>query len=194
MFASAAAIVGLSPVFLLTMAAVKLEDGSPVFYFQKRVGRDEKVFSMLKFRSMRVDAEKIHDELRRQYGCDEVSFKLKDDPRVTRVGRLIRKMNIDELPQLFNILKGDMSIVGPRPFLSMSLSLSVGSMVLNSVSGILCPKVLPAFGRYPTGGGIFHLIRGMNMDVRYAESHSFLRDLYLIGVTAAQILTGRAGY
>ena len=100
---------------MVTAAAIILEDGAPVFYAQKRIGRNEKEFKIYKFRSMYKNAEEIHETLRKEYGCEEVSFKLKEDPRITKVGKIIRKFNIDELPQLINILKGDMSLVGPRP-------------------------------------------------------------------------------
>ena len=109
------ALIILLPVFLITAIAIKLEDRGPVFFTQDRVGRGKSVFSMYKFRSMKVGAAEMHEDLREQYGCDDISFKIKDDPRETKVGRVIRKLNIDELPQLVNILKNDMSFVGPRP-------------------------------------------------------------------------------
>ena len=108
-------LIVLLPVFLVTAAAIIMEDGAPVFYAQKRIGRNEKEFKIYKFRSMYKNAEEIHETLRKEYGCEEISFKLKEDPRITKVGKIIRKFNIDELPQLINILKGDMSLVGPRP-------------------------------------------------------------------------------
>lgn len=109
------ALIILLPVFLITAIAIKLEDRGPVFFTQDRVGRGKSVFSMYKFRSMKVGAAEMHEDLRERYGCDDISFKIKDDPRETKVGRVIRKLNIDELPQLVNILKNDMSFVGPRP-------------------------------------------------------------------------------
>lgn len=109
------ALIILSPVFIITAIAIKLEDHGPVFFAQDRVGKDEKIFSMYKFRSMKVGADQMHEDLKERYACDDISFKLKDDPRETKVGRVIRKLNIDELPQLVNILKNDMSFVGPRP-------------------------------------------------------------------------------
>ena len=103
---SAAALVVLSPTLLVTALAVKLCDGGPVFYKQERLTRNGRVFEILKFRSMRVDAE--HDGVARLSGGEH-------DPRVTAVGRVIRRLRIDELPQLLNVLRGDMSVVGPRP-------------------------------------------------------------------------------
>lgn len=117
-FFSSLAIVVLSPILVLTALAVFLDDphGSPIFK-QLRCGRDGKSFMMYKFRSMYVDAEERLNELLKDNEMDGPAFKIKDDPRITHVGHFIRKTSIDELPQLFNILKGDMSIVGPRPAL-----------------------------------------------------------------------------
>ena len=112
---SLAALFLLSPLFLLIAVMIKLEDGESVFYVQERNGIHGKVFRMYKFRSMCVNAEAIHKELLSQNELDGPAFKMRNDPRVTRIGRFIRKTSIDELPQLINILKGDMSIVGPRP-------------------------------------------------------------------------------
>ncbi|MGE6375504.1 sugar transferase [Peribacillus muralis] len=109
-------IIFLSPVFLLVAIFIKIEDPKgPVFFKQVRVGKAETEFEMYKFRSMVSDAE---ERLKDLLGLNEVSgamFKIKDDPRVTKIGKFIRKTSIDELPQLFNVLKGEMSLVGPRP-------------------------------------------------------------------------------
>lgn len=112
---SGAAMIVLSPVFLGTAIAVKTCDGGPVFYSGKRYGKDMKVFPMHKFRSMCVNAESMTGEYLRDDDINGLAFKIKDDPRVTKVGRFIRKTSIDELPQLWNVLKGEMSLVGPRP-------------------------------------------------------------------------------
>ncbi|MDE5753491.1 MAG: sugar transferase, partial [Oscillospiraceae bacterium] len=116
----AGATVGLvlfSPVFLITMAAVVVNDFGNPFFVQKRVGKDGKEFQIYKFRSMYKDAEKQLEALRKRNESKGATFKIKDDPRVTKIGKFIRKTSIDELPQLVNILKGDMSIIGPRPFI-----------------------------------------------------------------------------
>ena len=117
-FFSALALIALSPVMLITALAIVIDDpgGSPIFV-QDRVGRNGKLFKFYKFRSMCVDAEAKLEALLAQNEMDGPVFKIKDDPRITRVGKFIRKTSIDELPQLWNILKGDMSIVGPRPAL-----------------------------------------------------------------------------
>ena len=115
---SAAALAVLSPIFLAVAVAIKLEDKGPVIFTQNRTGKDGKVFRMYKFRSMYVDAEKRRSELLARNEADGPLFKIADDPRVTKVGRFIRRTSIDELPQLVNILKGEMSIVGPRPLVT----------------------------------------------------------------------------
>ena len=113
--ASACGLILLSPLFLLLIILIKSEDGGPAFYSQERIGKNEKPFKMWKFRSMVVDADKMLDKLEDQNEIDGAMFKIKDDPRVTRIGHVIRKYSLDELPQLWNVLIGDMSLVGPRP-------------------------------------------------------------------------------
>jgi exopolysaccharide biosynthesis polyprenyl glycosylphosphotransferase len=104
-----------APLFAATALAIKLFDNGPILYRQRRVGRDGKPFYMLKFRSMVVDAERLVIDLRDQNVTNGLLFKVVDDPRITRVGRLIRRISIDELPQLLNVMRGEMSLVGPRP-------------------------------------------------------------------------------
>ena len=109
------ALVLLSPLALVMAVAMKLEDGGPIFFRQARVGRGGTEFEMIKFRSMVVDAERRLEEIRHLNEIDQTLFKVKDDPRITRGGRFIRRYSIDELPQLLNVLRGQMSLVGPRP-------------------------------------------------------------------------------
>lgn len=109
-------IVLLLPVFIIVTILIKLEDPKgPIFFKQIRVGKDEKEFGMYKFRSMATDAEDRLKDLLQHNEVSGAMFKMKDDPRVTKIGKFIRKTSIDELPQLLNVLKGDMSLVGPRP-------------------------------------------------------------------------------
>ena len=112
---SACGLILLSPLFLFLVIKIRSEDGGPAFYSQERIGKNEKPFKMWKFRSMVVDADKMLDELEDQNEIDGAMFKIKDDPRVTKIGHVIRKYSLDELPQLWNVLIGDMSLVGPRP-------------------------------------------------------------------------------
>lgn len=114
-FLSVLGVIVLSPLLLIVTAVIKLDSPGKAIYIQERVGKDGKKFKMYKFRSMCVDAEKKQDELQALNEVDGPVFKIAKDPRVTRVGKFIRKCSIDELPQLFNIIKGEMSIVGPRP-------------------------------------------------------------------------------
>jgi undecaprenyl-phosphate galactose phosphotransferase len=118
-------VVILSPLLLYIAWRIRREDGGPVFFIQGRVGRRGRQFGCLKFRSMVMDAEDrlkqylhSHPDLAAEY---EINFKIRDDPRVTRIGKLLRRGSLDELPQLFNVLRGDMSLVGPRPLLEREL-------------------------------------------------------------------------
>lgn len=112
---SACGLILLSPLFLFLVIKIRSEDGGPAFYSQERIGKNEKPFKMWKFRSMVVDADKMLDKLEDRNEIDGAMFKIKDDPRVTKIGHVIRKYSLDELPQLWNVLIGDMSLVGPRP-------------------------------------------------------------------------------
>ncbi len=114
--AASIGLIFLSPIFLVLAIAIKLEDPKgPVFFSQKRVGKGEKNFNMYKFRSMVSNAEELLAELLEKNEIQGAMFKMKDDPRITRIGKFIRKTSIDELPQLWNVVRGDMSLVGPRP-------------------------------------------------------------------------------
>jgi lipopolysaccharide/colanic/teichoic acid biosynthesis glycosyltransferase len=108
-------IIIFSPVFIFLYFAIKLESKGPVFFSQQRVGKNGQLFYMYKFRSMVVNAEEQLKHLKDKNEMSGPMFKIKDDPRITKIGKFIRKTSIDELPQLFNIIKGEMSFVGPRP-------------------------------------------------------------------------------
>ncbi|PJN78800.1 multidrug MFS transporter [Lactobacillus johnsonii] len=120
--ASGVALVLLSSLFGILTVKIKKEDGGPAFYSQTRIGKNGKPFKMWKFRSMIVNADKMVKQLEEQNEIDGAMFKIKDDPRVTKIGHVIRKYSLDELPQLWNVLKGDMSLVGPRPPLPMEVA------------------------------------------------------------------------
>ena len=111
------ALILLSPLIIITMAAIYIDDLGPVVFEQTRIGKDCKPFKIFKFRSMKINAEEMKSELMSQNQDQGANFKIDRDPRITRVGRLIRATSIDELPQLLNILKGDMAVIGPRPFI-----------------------------------------------------------------------------
>ena len=116
-FASILGLILLSPILIVVSVLIKLDSKGPVFFSQKRVGLHGKTFNMYKFRSMVVNAEEIKDKLKEQNEMSGPMFKMKNDPRITKIGKFIRKTSIDELPQLLNVLKGEMSLVGPRPSL-----------------------------------------------------------------------------
>ena len=109
-------LIILLPFFVLLMILIKLDSPGPVFYYSKRHGHNARVFAMLKFRSMVINADELLTQLKDKNEVDGPIFKIKKDPRITRVGAFLRRYSLDELPQIFNVLKGDMSLVGPRPF------------------------------------------------------------------------------
>ena len=112
---SSLALIALFPMLLLVTIAISIEDGGKPFFTQERTGKDGRVFKMYKFRTMIKNAPQLHEQLLSQNEMDGPAFKMTNDPRVTKLGKILRKHGIDELPQLVNIIKGDMSIVGPRP-------------------------------------------------------------------------------
>ena len=116
---SLCAIILLIPLFIVVSCLILITSGRPIFYVQKRVGMNRRRFKMYKFRTMVKNADALKDTLAEQNEEMFPFFKVKNDPRITKLGKILRKTSIDELPQLFNVLKGDMSIVGPRPLLPM---------------------------------------------------------------------------
>jgi len=180
------AIVFFLPVLLLIALAIKLCDGGPIFYRQRRIGRDKRPFDMLKFRSMRPDAEKIQLELMAHNEADGPVFKMKNDPRVTPIGRFIRRHSLDELPQLINVLIGDMSIVGPRPPLPKEVE-RYQEWQLRRLSvrpGLTCLwQVAPnrhaiAFDNW------------VNLDLEYIDRRNVWFDLQLIARTVGVVVQG----
>lgn len=186
-------LIVLLPVFLMTALAIMIEDRGPVFYAQKRIGKYEKEFKIYKFRSMYKNAEEIHEELRKEYGCEDVSFKLKNDPRITKVGKVIRKFNIDELPQLINILKGDMSLVGPRPLPVYEYEDEQKQYGKRYIERYSVPQGLTCIWQISNRASIDFEDR-MQMDVEYARKKGFWIDLKLIVKTFVFTLTGKAAY
>lgn len=186
-------LIVLLPVFLVTAAAIILEDGAPVFYAQKRIGRNEKEFKIYKFRSMYKNAEEIHETLRKEYGCEEVSFKLKEDPRITKVGKIIRKFNIDELPQLINILKGDMSLVGPRPLPVYEYEEERRQYGKRYIERYSIPQGLTCIWQISNRASVDFEER-MQMDVEYARRKGFWMDAKLIVKTFLFTVVGKAEY
>lgn len=180
------AMIVLSPVFLLTAVAIKLEDGGSVFYNQTRVTAGGREFTMYKFRSMRVTAE---EELPRLLGRNEMTgpvFKIKGDPRITKVGRFIRRASIDELPQLLNVLKGEMSIVGPRPPLPQEVARYTPYQMhrLDVKTGLSCYR--ECHGR----SLIIDFDEWVEMDLKYIRERGVMADLKIILRTILVVITG----
>ncbi len=172
---SGVGILFLSPLFVGAAIAIKVSAPGPVFFRQMREGKDGKPFGILKFRTMVIDAEAKQDELRDQSEQDGPAFKLKDDPRVTRVGRYLRKSCIDELPQLFNVLFGQMSLVGPRP-LPVGESEQCNAWQRQRLSVLPgCTCIWQA-----RGGRDIKFSQWMRMDLEYIQKRSFFYDMRLI--------------
>lgn len=185
---SSIALVVLSPVMLLVALAVYIDDpkGSPIFS-QIRCGRNGKPFKFYKFRSMCVDAEDKLDQLLEQNEMDGPAFKIKDDPRITRVGKFIRKTSLDELPQLFNILKGDMSIVGPRPPLPREVEQydAYQRQRLYVTPGLTC------YWQIQPHRNDLTFDEWMELDIKYMKERSFLVDWKIIFQTVRVVLFGQ---
>jgi lipopolysaccharide/colanic/teichoic acid biosynthesis glycosyltransferase len=189
----AGACVGLavlSPLFAVVALAIRRTDGGPSLFWQTRVGRHGREFRFPKFRSMVVHAEAIRDELATQnvHG-DGVTFKVKRDPRITPVGKIIRKLSIDELPQLWCVLVGDMSLVGPRPPLPAEVARYRlhDRRRLEVTPGITCTWQVGGRSDIP-------FERQVQLDIDYVHSQSVWLDLKILLATIPAVLTGRGAY
>ena len=168
-------ILVLSPLFIVIAIIIKLTSKGPVFFSQKRVGKHGREFDMYKFRSMVVNAEELKEKLAAQNEMSGPMFKMKDDPRVTKVGKFIRKTSIDELPQLWNILKGDMSLVGPRPSLPKEVAQFEDWMYkrLEVKPGLTCYWQV-------SGRNNIDFEDWMKLDVKYVKERNLWIDIKLI--------------
>lgn len=168
-------VLVLSPLFIIIAIIIKTTSKGPVFFSQKRVGKDGKEFDMYKFRSMVVNAEELKEKLAAQNEMSGPMFKMKDDPRVTKVGKFIRKTSIDELPQLWNVLKGDMSLVGPRPSLPKEVAQFEEWMYkrLEVKPGLTCYWQV-------SGRNNIDFEDWMKLDVKYVDERSTWIDIKLI--------------
>lgn len=169
-------LIILSPVFILVALSIKIEDPKGnVFFVQERCGKNNKLFKMYKFRSMISNAEELLEALICENEMDGPVFKIKEDPRITRVGRFIRKTSIDELPQLFNILMGDMSIVGPRPAIPHEVAEynEYQKQRLLVRPGLTC--IWQVSGRNSIG-----FDEWVDMDLEYIEKRNLWMDIKLI--------------
>lgn len=168
-------LIVMSPIMLITAIAIKIDSDGPIYFEQNRVGLNGEIFKMYKFRSMICDAEKHLDELMDKNEMSGPMFKIKNDPRITKVGKFIRKTSIDELPQLFNILKGEMSLVGPRPNLPGEVSKfsEYQKNKLLAKPGLTC--YWQVMGRNSIG-----FDEWMKLDLKYIEDRSISLDIILI--------------
>ncbi|WP_233712276.1 sugar transferase [Kribbella turkmenica] len=180
-------LIGIAPVLLVTALLVKLTSRGPVLFRQTRVGRGGERFEMLKFRTMVVDAEERKAELQVLNEGNGVLFKLRDDPRVTRVGKYLRRFSIDELPQLVNVLRGDMSLVGPRP----PLPAEVARYAIEDERRMLVKPGLTGLWQV-SGRSDLTWEESMRLDLRYADNWSIALDLLILWKTARAVL-GRDG-
>lgn len=186
---SGLAILALSPVLLTTAALVKLTSPGPIIFWQWRVGRGGRRFRFYKFRSMVQDAEDRKGSLRIINEKEGPIFKIKDDPRITPVGRVIRRLSIDELPQLFNVLKGDMTLVGPRPPVVDEVEAYEPwqRQRLDITGGLTC--IWQVSGRSEVSFDDW-----MRMDIRYKQTRSWGLDLKLMWKTFGAVFSGRGAY
>lgn len=168
-------VLVLSPLFIIIAIIIKTTSKGPVFFSQKRVGKNGKEFDMYKFRSMVVNAEELKEKLATQNEMSGPMFKMKDDPRVTKVGKFIRKTSIDELPQLWNVLKGDMSLVGPRPSLPKEVAQFEDWMYrrLEVKPGLTCYWQV-------SGRNNIDFEDWMKLDIKYVDERSTWIDIKLI--------------
>ncbi|GGK80512.1 sugar transferase [Mangrovihabitans endophyticus] len=182
-------MVLLAPVFLAVALVIKLDTGGPVFFRQVRVGRGGESFRMFKFRTMHVDAERRMETVRQHNEFGSVLFKMRSDPRVTRSGRLLRRYSLDELPQLINVLLGEMSLVGPRPPLHSEVEQYPQDMRRRLVVKPGMTGLWQVSGRSDLSWE-----DSMRLDLRYVENWSFTVDLVILMRTALVVLRGSGAY
>jgi lipopolysaccharide/colanic/teichoic acid biosynthesis glycosyltransferase len=185
-------LIILSPIFLLTIIFIKIEDGGPVFYKQLRLGYKRQKFYIYKFRSMCENAEQMQKNLEKDN--KNILFKIKNDPRITKTGRFIRKYSIDELPQLLNILKGEMSLVGPRPMIEkeiFELTEKYKNMNINKLFDVL-----------PGITGLWQILKRGNpnennkvkLEMFYVENRSVMLDIKILLKTIIVVLSHKGAY
>lgn len=184
LFASVLLLLSM-PIMVLTALLIIIESGTPVLYVQERVGRNGRLFNVIKFRSMRTDAEKDGQPIWAQ----------KKDDRTTRVGRIIRKLRIDELPQLYCVLKGDMSLVGPRPERQFFVEQLTNEIPFYAVRHSVKPGLTGwAQVRYHYGATVEDSAEKLQYDLYYVKNHSLLLDMIILFETVAVVLTGKGAH
>lgn len=180
---SIGALTVLSPVFLAAMVAIIIDDFGNPFYSQTRIGKNGKHFKIYKFRSMYKNADQRREELLKKNESKGATFKIKNDPRITKVGAFLRKTSIDELPQLVNILKGDMSFVGPRPFIpSEQENLPPDRLLVEP--GLSCYWQISGKNDLP-------LAEQIALDRKYIQERSVKTDIKIVFKTILHVLSGK---
>lgn len=189
-FGSLIGILLFLPIFLTISLLIKLEDrNGSVIFKQRRVGKDGKIFYIYKFRSMVTNAEKLLNQLLDQNETTGAMFKMKDDPRVTRVGHFIRKTSLDELPQLINVLKGEMSLVGPRPPLPREVEKYTDYDKQRLLVTPGCTGLWQVSGRSNVG-----FEKMVELDLKYIKTRKMTYDLKIILKTLAQLFGSKNAY
>ncbi|KML28510.1 multidrug MFS transporter [Priestia aryabhattai] len=185
-----AGIVILSILFIIIAVLIKMEDPKgPVFFSQKRVGKNGKEFNMYKFRSMVVDAEERLGSLLKYNETTGAMFKMKEDPRITRIGKFIRKTSIDELPQLINVIRGDMSLVGPRPPLPREVESYNKKHLKRLIVTPGCTGLWQISGRSNIG-----FEEMVNLDLKYINEQSLLIDISIVIKTCKTLLESKGAF
>ena len=187
---SGLALLVLLPVFAVIATLIKITDGGSVFFRQTRVGKDGKHFDFFKFRSMVPNADALKAKIAEQnHHQDQRTFKMKRDPRVTWIGRILRRTSLDEIPQLWNILKGDMSLVGPRPPVPAEVKLysRYDFQRLSVIPGLTCIWQVEGRGDIPFS-------QQVELDLEYIRTRNFLVDLSLIAKTVPAVISGKGAY
>jgi len=188
--ASSAALIILSPLFLIIALLIKAEDGGPVIFAQTRVGKFGREFKMYKFRSMCMNAEqRLQELLAKNRHKEGVTFKIKNDPRLTRTGKWLMKFSFDELPQFFNVLEGSMSLVGPRPPVPREVALYslADRRRLAAKPGITCLWQIAGRSEIDFSGQV-------KLDVNYIETQNFGVDVKILAKTVPAVLSGKGAY
>lgn len=188
-FLAGGVLLALAPIYAVIALVIFLEDRGPIFYSQWRVGRGGQVFRFWKFRSMVVHADRIKAELSEQNEAVGPIFKMRSDPRVTRIGRVLRRYSLDEIPQFWNVLRGDMSLVGPRPHLPSEVACydEAHFLRLSVQPGLVCFREV-------AGRSNLSFERWMELDLHYIRCRSLGTDLSILCRTLPAVLRGEGAY
>ena len=188
---SALALIALSPILLSIAFLIRLQDGGPVLFRQTRVGKNGREFSFFKFRSMVLYADDLKTALKSQneHGAQGITFKMKSDPRITSIGRFIRKFSLDELPQFYNVLIGDMALVGPRPAVVAEVARydDHARRRLTVRPGLTCYWQI-------MGRAELDFNQQVELDLKYIANRGIIEDTRILLATPRAILSGRGAY